>query len=63
MFEYKIVKLSTKNLFNFKPEHDYRQIIKKHAAEGWRFVQIFNPGQGPHGVQPFVEIIFEKKVA
>ena len=44
--EYIFVKLEP-GFFSGNPKGDYKEIIKEHAREGWRLVQIFAPGTGP----------------
>ena len=57
--EYIFVKLEP-GFFSGNPKGDYKEIIKEHAREGWRLVQIFAPGTGPAGIASYFEIIFEK---
>jgi hypothetical protein len=62
MYEYKFTRLNV-GLFSGNPEQDYRRIVERHAAEGWRLVQIFAPGIGAAGSARYFEIIFERAVA
>ena len=59
MYEYDFhqIKLS----FSSKPKEDYHEFIHKKASEGWRLVQVFAPGAGPHGAPEYYEFIFEKR--
>ena len=41
---------------------DYQLIIKEHAEEGWRLVQVFAPGTGAYGAAKYYELIFEKEM-
>jgi hypothetical protein len=48
MYEYKFVRLRCTSEKGFleplehQPEEDYREIVREHAIEGWRLVQIFS---------------------
>lgn len=61
MFEYKFVEVKLSNQFlSKKPKEDYQEIIRQHAAEGWRLVQIFAPAIEGYGTAASYELIFEK---
>ena len=61
MFEYKFVRGELRSgLIKHKPKEDYHEIIKTHARQGWRLVQIFAPSVGAYGVAGYYELIFEK---
>lgn len=65
MLEYKFLRIEVP--FGFlgvsqKPSEDHREIIRQHAAEGWRFVQIFAPGTMGSGSVAYFELIFEKSI-
>ena len=45
-----------------KPVKDYHEVIKKHAAAGWRFVQVFAPCTQHDGRAAYFELIFERRV-
>ncbi|WP_029333560.1 DUF4177 domain-containing protein [Exiguobacterium oxidotolerans] len=61
MFEYKFVRIDFKRLSG-NPQEDYREVIATHAADGWRFVQIFAPDFVTSGVAvgTYYELIFER---
>ena len=60
-YEYKFVRLGEGFLGVRKAaEQDYQSIIRQHADEGWKLVQIFARGTGAYGASKFYEIIFEK---
>lgn len=61
MYTYKFVKIKVKGSFKLTPEEDYHSIVKKHAQEGWRFVQISTPPIGFYGKSTYFELIFEKQ--
>lgn len=62
MYTYKFVKIELKSGFlGTKPKEDYREIIEKHAKEGWRFKQVFAPATRGYGSAAFYELIFEKE--
>jgi hypothetical protein len=62
MYEYKFVKLEFK-AFSKRP--DYHEVIEQHAADGWRFIQIFSPKFQPFfgtsSKEKFYELIFERE--
>ena len=65
MYEYKFVRIEVP--FGFmavsqKPSEDYQELIRQHAQEGWRFVQIFAPGTLGSGSVSYFELIFEKSL-
>jgi hypothetical protein len=61
-FEYKFVKIKIKyTLRGTVPVEDYHAIIEKHAADGWRLVQVFSPPIGGCGSATFYELIFERE--
>ncbi|WP_082058312.1 DUF4177 domain-containing protein [Clostridium aceticum] len=42
-----------------KPIEDYHKIVERHAAEGWRLLQIFAPPVSGYGVADSFELMFE----
>lgn len=60
MFEYKVIRIPV-SMWTGKPNEDYVSVIQEYAAEGWRFVQVFNPFQG-NATKKYFEIIFEKPI-
>ena len=64
-YEYKFVRVGEYRgsaLFGVrdKDREAHRQIIKEHAREGWRLVQIFAPGTAAFGAARYYELIFER---
>ena len=59
MYEYKFVKLDL-GFFSGRPEQDYHEVVDRHAALGWRLVQIFDPSTGAYGSAKYFELIFER---
>jgi hypothetical protein len=59
-YEYKFVRIELKGMFTLKPQEDYQEIVHKHAAQGWRLVQIFAPLTSGNDAVPYFELIFEK---
>ena len=60
-YDYKFVNVKLKSgWFTKRLEQDYQQIIDSHAAQGWRFVQIFAPAVHGQGSAGYFETIFEK---
>jgi len=63
MFEYKIVRVEGKGIFDRKPEGDYHKLIEEYANKGWRLVQIFKPQiMLVWAIPTYYEIIFEREV-
>jgi Domain of unknown function (DUF4177) len=46
-----------------KARETYQDIVHRHAAEGWRLVQIFAPGIAAFGAAKYYELIFEREKA
>ena len=64
-YEYKFVRVEGKRgIFTINPADsaDYQRIVKEHASEGWRFVQIFAPAIEGLGSACDAELIFEREV-
>jgi len=61
MFEYKFIKVELKGFAKLKPQENYQQLIKTHAADGWRLVQIFAPSTVGYGLAEYFELIFERQ--
>jgi len=40
----------------------YQDVIREHARDGWRLVQIFAPGTAGFGAARYFELIFEREV-
>lgn len=58
MYDYKIIRIPI-SLWTGQPKEDYLSVIKEYAAEGWRFIQVYNPPA--HGMSNYIEVIFEKQ--
>ena len=66
MYEYKFHRIKAEASFFLlekKPRVDYREIIRDHAKNGWRLVQIFAPTVSviDGGTSNYFELIFEKE--
>jgi hypothetical protein len=65
LYEYTFieVKLDGNFLFDKTPRENYHNIIKAHAMNGWRLVQIFSPTVSvvSGGTSSFYELIFERE--
>lgn len=62
MYEYKFKKVYLKTQMGWEvPLDEYQDIIHQHAADGWRFVQIFAPSLKNTGQSSYLEIIFERE--
>lgn len=62
-YTYETVRIRMKTgLIEMKPEEDYREVICRYAAQGWRFVQAFAPPVGGYGSARYVDLIFEKEI-
>jgi len=64
MYEYKFYKIDIGGFPEKKPEENYREIIREHAKNGWRLVQVFSPTVGviSGGTSTYFDLIFEKEV-
>jgi hypothetical protein len=45
-----------------KAERDYQEVIRDHAREGWRLVQVFAPSLGVYGAAKYFEVILEREI-
>ncbi len=45
-----------------KAQAEYRRVVKEHARDGWRLVQVFTPSSGTFGATKYIELIFEKEL-
>jgi hypothetical protein len=64
MYEYKFYRIDLGGFFPEKrPVEDYREIIRDHAKNGWKLVQLFSPTVGviSGGTSTYFELIFEKE--
>jgi len=62
-YEYKFVRVGEGWLGARRSAKDgYQRIVREHAREGWRLVQIFAPGTGAHGAAKDYEIVLEQPV-
>jgi hypothetical protein len=60
-YEYKFFKIELKAGIRTKmPKQEYHEVIERHAAEGWRFVQLFAPSTSGFGEATYFELIFER---
>lgn len=62
-YEYKFVRLG-EGWLSVKGEakQEYQEVIRTHALEGWRLVQVFAPGIGGYGAAKYYEVILERQV-
>ncbi len=64
MLEYKFVKIDLDGFLFLerKPRENHHRIIREHAREGWRLVQIFAPAVNTisGGTPNYFELIFER---
>ncbi len=68
IYEYKFVRLGQywgSALFGIrdKARDGYADIVREHARDGWRLVQIFAPGIAAFGAAKYYELIFERESA
>jgi hypothetical protein len=67
-YEYKFVRLGENRTWfgGQAPVMDHAEerhlVIRDHAEQGWRLVQIFAPSLGGQGTALFYELIFEREV-
>ncbi len=45
-----------------KGQAEYRRVVRKHARDGWRLVQVFAPSFGSFGAAKYIELIFEREL-
>ena len=64
-YEYKFVRLEEgcREIMG-KATPQYHDVIKEHARDGWRLVQIFAPPLGVHRMSNYVaiEVILERRI-
>ena len=65
-YEYKFVRIGEYGgsaLFGVqdKARKGYEDIVREHARDGWRLVQIFAPGTAAFGAARYYELIFERE--
>lgn len=62
-FEYKFVRLG-EGILSAKSEarNGYQELVRQHARDGWRLVQIFAPGIGAYGAAKYYELILEREI-
>ena len=64
MYEYKFYKIHLDGFLpEKKPAEDHREVIREHAKNGWKLVQLFSPSVGvmSGGTSTYFELIFEKE--
>jgi hypothetical protein len=62
-YEYLFVRVGEGLLFvGGAAEREYQRIIRDHARDGWRLVQIFAPSTGAYGASKYYEIVLERPV-
>ena len=65
-YEYQFVRLGesrTSALFGVhtKARQTYQEVVREHARDGWRLLQIFAPGVAAFGAAKYYELIFERE--
>ena len=65
-YEYKFVRIGENRVSPlFGPagsaRRDYQEVVREHARQGWRLVQIFAPGVAAFGAARYYELIFERE--
>ncbi|NIM51904.1 MAG: DUF4177 domain-containing protein [Gemmatimonadales bacterium] len=60
-YEYKFVRLG-EGILGVKKDarREYHDVIRDHARQGWRLVQIFAPGTASHGAAKYFELVLER---
>ena len=62
-YEYKFVRIGEGWLsVRRKGVDEYQKVIKEHARDGWRLVQVFAPSLGAYGASKYFEIILEREI-
>lgn len=61
-FEYEFEQVKTTQGFWGRRSDEYQDVIRRRAAEGWRFVQAYAPSIGIEGYAFKVDLIFERPI-
>jgi hypothetical protein len=62
-YEYKFVRLGEGWLaVRREGREGYREVVERHARDGWRLVQIFAPGVGGYGAAKYIEVVLEREL-
>lgn len=62
-YEYKFIRFGKGALWVSSYSEDaYKEIIHRHAKEGWRLVQVFAPSTSIWGLARYYDIILEKPI-
>jgi hypothetical protein len=62
-YEYKFVRMGEGWVGVKKSaQKEYQDVVKDHARQGWRLVQIFAPSIGGYGMSKYYELILERPV-
>lgn len=63
-YEYKFIRINAGLFGGITKKMTYKEVIERHAEEGWRLVQIFAPSSFVlSGASTFYEIILERELA
>ena len=62
-YEYKFVRMGEGWMGVRKSaKTEYQDVVKDHARQGWRLVQVFAPSIGGYGMSKYYELILERPV-
>ena len=62
-YEYKFVRMGEGWMGVRKSaKMEYQDVVKDHARQGWRLVQVFAPSLGGYGMSKYFELILERPV-
>ena len=63
-YEYKFVPIKLRKFLGLwkRPTEDYRKVVREHANNGWRLVQILPHPLAPFGEVGIYELIFERPI-
>ena len=62
-YEYKFVRMGEGWVGVKKSaQKEYQDVVKDHARQGWRLVQIIAPSIGGYGMSKYYELILERPV-
>lgn len=60
-YEYTFVRRKVRgSFFSGQFDAEYQEIIRRHAADGWRFIQAYAPATAGYGAAINVDLIFER---
>lgn len=61
-YEYKFIRLG-EGWFRLKKaaREQYKDVVREHAKDGWRLVQLFAPSLGWYGESTYIDVVLERE--